>query len=544
VWTTALAALLASPAGAQEPAGPSEAELQRRLEELEAKVRALEAGGQPAAPAPGAGPQPVAPAPGAGPQPVAPAPGAGPQPVAPAPGAGPQPIGPAAGAAPVESSAVGVSLEDGLLLELPLSLKLKVYGQVRFRGEFRDPRDYRVPGTFGRPATENPDSKEDFVSQRTWITLEFQVREHIRAAVGIHDSRLWGDQPVLNDAAELFLREGWAEVDKILDHPLKVRAGRMLLPRLGDQRLISDLDWNPTPRIWDGVQATWEPEGWFFTAIGTNLREAQVQTPRGDENDDFWFAGAYASNRMIKGCEFDAYLFWRELSEELFLNEAEPSNGFTTKLGDREDFSVGLRAKIEAGPVGATAEGVYQWGRQSGDPIDAFAFATKAWIKLPLPEDLPGLRIAAEYAYASGDRDPNDGRLNTFDPIFPFGHAYHGHMDLVLWSNIHAFSVQLTSGMPKPIEWLELHLDGHLFWLDKTKDAWYALSKTPTRRDPTGVAASDLGSEVDVYAQVRLWKNRIFVWTGFSQFFTAEYVRDTGKSEDQRWAFLMVEFNF
>lgn len=494
------------------PGGEDPQALQRRLEELEGKVRALEAeraAGTPTAPA-----------------------DASPADAAPVSSAGGGPAG------------VGVSFEEGLLLELPLSLRLRVHGQVRFRGEYRDPRDYRIPGTFGRPAADNADDAEDFVSQRTWVTLELTVREHIRAGVGVMDARLWGDQPIGADSAELFLREGWVELERILDQPLRVRVGRTLLPRLGDQRLFSDLDWAPVPRIWDAVQATWEPEGWFVTAMAANLREAQVQTPRGDENDDFWLAGVYASNRAIEGCELDVYFFWRELSDELFLNEARFGNGFTTRLGEREDYSLGGRVRLEQGPVGATLEAVYQWGNQAGDRVETFAGAAKAWVKLPLPEGLPKLRIAAEYAYASGDRDPSDGRLNTFDPIFPFGHAYHGHMDLVLWSNIHAASLQLTAGMPAPLEWLELHADGHLFWLDKTKDAWFALTKTPIRRDPSGAADSYLGGELDLYAQVRLWKNRIFVWAGFSQFFTGKYVRDTGKAEDQRWAFLLFEVNF
>lgn len=507
---------LAAGVSAQEPApdqAPDPQALQRRLDELEAKVQALEAERRD---------EPVIPR--------EPAPSTGPA-------AGPT-------VAAVDTSGVGWSVKDGLLLELPWSMSLRVHGQVRFRGEYRDPRDYRIPGTFGRPAAENADDAEDFVSQRTWITLEFKVREHLRAGVGIMDARLWGDTPIGADSADLFLREGWVELDRILDQPLKVRVGRMLLPRLGDQRVFSDLDWAPVPRIWDAVQATWEPEGWFITAMASNLREAQVQTPRGDENDDFWLAGAYVSNRMLEGCEFDTYFFWRELHDDVFLNEARFGNGFTTRPGDREDFSVGGRMRVEAGPTGFTLEGLYQFGQQAGDRIEAFAAAGKVWFKLPLPEHLPRLRLAAEYAYASGDRDPSDGRLNTFDPIFPFAHAYHGHQDLVLWSNIHAFSLQFTAGMPKPVEWLELHADGHVFWLDKTRDAWYAVNKTPIRRVPSGAAGSELGSELDIYAQIRLWENRIFVWTGFSQFFTGKYVRDTGKSEDQRWAFLLFEVNF
>lgn len=504
----ALALVAICPALAQEPPGDDGAELRRRLEELEAQVREMKA--ERAAPAEAPPAEPL----------------------------------PPADTAPVGSPVIGVALEDeGLLLELPLSLKLTVRGHLRFRGERREPRDYRIPGTLGRPANEDPEDIEDFIVSRAWISLEFDVWAHLRARVAVQDARFWGDTPVGQDNAELFLREGWGEVYDIFGEPLKVRIGRQLFPVLGDGRMFTDADpFLPVPRLWDAVQVWWEPKGWWFTTFAANLREAQVVTPRGDEDDDFWLVGVYASNRMLEGCEFDAYLYWRELSDDLFPSEARP--GVPSQLGEREDFSFGARMKVEGGLVGMTAEGVYQAGWQSRDKIAAFAAATKAWVKIPADKDGFKIRLAGEYAFASGDENPNDGRLETFDPLFPFGHLYHGFADQVSWSNIHAASAYLTVGLPPPVDWMSLHLDGHVFWLDKTRDAWYAANKMPIRRVPNGSADSYLGQELDAHVQIRLLKGRVFIWGGVSVFWTGKYVRETGRSEDMTWAQLQIDLNF
>jgi hypothetical protein len=504
-----VAVVLAGPAVAQEaaPAPSNDAlsneELQRRLSELEARFRALEAERGPSDPL-----APVTTAP----------------------------------AEPPEADVAEVG-SQGLAVELPLSIKLKINGHLRFRGEHRSPRDYRIPGQFGRPATESKDDGEDFVLQRTWLSFDFQVLEQLRAVVSVMDVRTWGDQPMGNDAAETFLREGYIEGQKLFDQPLSIKVGRTLVPSLGDTRLFMSLDpWANMPRLWDAVQVTYEPEGWWLYGFASNLREAQVQTPRGDENDDYWMSGVYASNRMVAKHELDAYLFWRHLSDDTqFTAEPRFGNGNFARPGDRKDFTAGARLKgsLLDELIGYTAEGVYQWGDQAGDPIRAWAAAST----LSSTFGVAGtkVKLLGEYAFASGDQDPNDGVVETFDPLFPFAHFYHGHMDLILWKNLHAASAQLTVW---PVKWLSLHADGHVFWLDKRQDAWYALNGRPTRRDASGRAGSHLGQELDLYVRVKLWEDRLLVWTGYSHFWTGEYLRETGKSEDQDWVFCHVQFNF
>lgn len=441
--------------------------------------------------------------------------------------------GPPAAPAVEEPSAAAIT-SQGVVVKLPLSMSLTMRGHLRVRGEQRSPADYRVPGTFGRPATDEADDDESFIAQRAWIGLDFQANEHLRGVISIMDARTWGDQTIGADAAETFIREAYVELQRLLGQPLTLKLGRGLVPALGDQRLFSALDpWAMVPRLWDAVQLTYEPKDWFLTAFASNLREAQVQTPKGDENDDFWLSGLYASWRGIAKHELDAYFVWRDLSDDVFQNQT------ATRAGDREDYTAGVRVKGETGPIGYSGELAYQWGSQAGDRVQAWAAATKAWFTQELGGDAK-VRLGGEYAFASGDDDPADGSSETFDPIFPFGHFYHGHMDQILWRNVHAVSSQLAVF---PVGWVSLHADGHVFWLAAQQDAWYGVGKVQ-RRDVTGSSGNHVGSELDLYVQVKMWEGRLFLWAGYSHFWTGEYVRNTGKSEDMDWAFAHVEFNF
>lgn len=442
--------------------------------------------------------------------------------------------------APKPDAPKGPEKEKKLLeFDLTNSIKLKIGGQLRLRGEYRSPADYRAPGKFGRAANDRPYEEDDFVLQRTRINLDLTAHDHLRAFVELQDSRTWGETAPNNDSADIHLRQGFVELYDIFDVPLSVKAGRMELPALGDQRLVSPLDWSNVARSWDGVQVTFKPEGWYFTAFAANLKEGRVFAPTLDANDDQWFMGGYASCRVIPGHEIDGYAFWRQLMDRSAVSEPNAALGGATRKGHRKDLTAGMRIKGDWDVVGYSAEACYQWGDQAGDAVRAWAGAAKAWGNLGISDDVK-LRIHAEYAYASGDENPTDGTIRTFDPLFSFLHFYHGHQDLFAWSNVHDVNTGIQLTLWKD---LSLHADQHFFWLDQRKDAWYAGNKTTIRRDLTGHARSYVGAELDVYAKLKVWKIVNF-WVGYSHFWTGAYVRDTGKNRDQDWAFFQAEVNF
>ncbi|MHC4393590.1 MAG: alginate export family protein, partial [Planctomycetota bacterium] len=188
-------------------------------------------------------------------------------------------------------------------VELPWSTHLKIGGQYRARGEVRAHGAYQSGGGVA--------AETDFVEQRIRLNFDFQVLEHVRAFIEAQDSRVWGDTGLNKDEPEdvFDLRQGYVEFSfkKLWQVPVKVRAGRYEVPQLGDQRLISSLDWSNVTRQWDGVQATYETDALWATAFAQNIREGHTETTGASANDDFWLTGAYVSFRAIPDTWLDGF---------------------------------------------------------------------------------------------------------------------------------------------------------------------------------------------------------------------------------------------
>ncbi|MGE0707102.1 MAG: alginate export family protein [Planctomycetota bacterium] len=526
--------LTALAAGQEAPPEPTPAELLERIRKLEEEVRGLR----------GAQPQPKEPA--AEPEwrlsePEAPAPQPKAKEEAPA----------------VEEGHAGYYGEHfnygyhgggPLSWDLPKGMRLRLGGAIRTRGEFRQPRDLRIPGQAGRPASDDASQGDDFELLRTRVSLDLQAHRHLRAFIEFQDSRTWGDAPADVDASGFDLRQGFVELAEPFDWPLWVWVGRWKVPDLGDGRLISGLDFSNVTRSWDGVQVfghLGDTEGggpWLWvTAFAANVREGRVFAPKGDQNDDFWFSGLYATVHGLNGYTLDLYVFWRHLSDRVFAGETRVTPG------NKEDVTLGARSNHDFGWVGYSMEFAWQAGNQNRDRIRAIAGAGRVWVKWAYAEDAH-LALTVEYAYASGDKNPADGRNNTFDPLVPNTHDLHGQQDLFRWSNLHDVSLQLRWALP--VSDLSLHSDLHAFFLDERKDAWYGTSGV-VRRDLSGQAHGFVGTELDLYASAVLWE-RLTAKLNYSHFWPGRYVRETarnttgrgGTGAEQDWVSLSLELAF
>ncbi len=80
-------------------------------------------------------------------------------------------------------------------------------------------------------------------------------------------------------------------------------------------------------------------------------------------------------------------------------------------------------------------------------------------------------RIGAGFDWASGDRNPTDGTVETFDRLFPLGHKYLGFMDFFGRQNIQAANLNISAWpIPKKVN---ARLAWLAFWLESEDDAIY-----------------------------------------------------------------------
>ena len=295
------------------------------------------------------------------------------------------------------------------------------------------------------------------------------------------------------DLMDLFID---VKLFEYLCRPVYVRAGRQEL-LYGSQRLVTPLPWANKRHSFDGVKVFRQGEKWDFDAFWT-----QYVPPNADEFDEAdsnqTLAGAWLTNRPKPGETRDYY--------------------YLMYGNDNTSAPLGLvNAPLEAHTFGTRwagdncgwlwdFEGALQFGEQGGSDLFAgmgTAGVGRSWKNAHLTPT-----VWLYYDYASGDDDPTSGDAHTFNSLFPFGHYYLGWMDLVGRRNIHDLNAHLYL---YPAPWITFWFQYHHFWLDEAQDALYNPAGIAYRRDPTGLAGTDVGDEIDFVVNFHLTRYSDFL---------------------------------
>ncbi|MEE9392800.1 MAG: alginate export family protein [Planctomycetota bacterium] len=410
-------------------------------------------------------------------------------------------------------------LEGGGGVTTPRSERLLVGGQLRLRAEARDPKNY------GSGIRDDV----DFVIQRTRLTFDFRVHDNVRVFVELQDSRNWGEEgSTVGDLEGVDLHQGYVDFSHVFGRPWTIRVGRQSLS-FGDQRLVSPLDWHPVGRAWDGVRTWYDADDFTIDLFVTNVVENSTLLG-GQTDDDHIFAGVYLTTKVFADHELDVYVFYRRFGSNSF--RAEDGT-----IDDLEDVTLGFRFSGKQGGFDYSAEADLQLGDRAGDDVTAYAWAVTVGYHFGGNWNP---RIGLEWTFASGDDDPTDGDYETFDPLFPFGHAFQGYADLFAWRNGHDLAVKVEAS---PTQDLWFQVAGHMFILDSDKDAWYNAGGGVIRRTTAGNVSNTVGFELDVHFKYNL-NPSTSLWFGWSHFFAGDYVEDTGSSPDTDFGFFQVTINF
>lgn len=141
------------------------------------------------------------------------------------------------------------------------------------------------------------------------------------------------------------------------------------------------------------------------------------------------FYGLYVATRLSSQTSLDTYVLGLERDGVLF----------GSIIGDERRISLGARLAGAAGPLDYEAEGVAQGGRFARRRIRAFAASAGGGYTLARPWKP---RLGLRFDIGSGDSDPTDRRLETFNPMFPKG-AYFNEAGLTSWGNLIALRAGL-----------------------------------------------------------------------------------------------------
>ncbi|MFO1489898.1 MAG: alginate export family protein [Kiritimatiellia bacterium] len=149
-----------------------------------------------------------------------------------------------------------------------------------------------------------------------------------------------------------------------------------------------------------------------------------------------------------------------------------------------------------------------------------------------------GSSVTAGYDLASGDGDRTDGKLRTFNQLYPLGHKYFGWADFVGRQNIR----DLQAGWEVPAGKAKASVVYHWFDLDEQGDALYNAAGA-IQRGGSDTASGDVGDELDLLVTLPV-DHHLTVSAGWSKFFAGRFLSDTGAAEDVDFLYSTVQLTF
>ncbi|MGI5860587.1 MAG: alginate export family protein [Myxococcales bacterium] len=338
------------------------------------------------------------------------------------------------------------------------------------------------------------------------------------------------------DEATLDVHEAWAEVRRPFGTPFFARIGRQELA-LGSKRLVDCSSWGNRLRAFDMLRLGADGERWRVDAFAGRVvvvRDRELDTWKAGEN--FW--GVFSTLGLGFGASAD--LFVLGLSQQARADEAKPITGEDGVIGSARKITPGARlfGSALSERLGYEAEAALQLGNRANDQVLAYAGRLGArWTVRELPA-APWLGF--ELSYASGDEDPNDGRLGRFAPVFGSTHGPYGLIDLFRWQNMR--EAALFFGL-SPGDKVKLTAEYHAFWIASVKDAWFNASGSALRRAEDRSAPSFAGNEFDLLVSWQPMRVLAFE-AGFAWFSPGGFARATGAANAARSVYLQAALSY
>jgi hypothetical protein len=376
-------------------------------------------------------------------------------------------------------------------------------GEVRERVEVISHPDFGFGG-----------GHDAYLLQRLALHADLHLGERVRVFVEGISGLVWGEDrpapPTQDDPLDL--QYAFVDLEPWLsgEERFTLRFGRFGMS-LGAGRLVATRASPNIPFMFDGAELLYQRPGWEALAFLT--RPGEQRTNGLDlEDDDTTFWGAYATHWFAADRKTGADFYYLGLKRE--------NSVYASGEGTQTRHSFGARLFGKARGWDWDTEGVVQFGSFEDDDILAWTGSIDAGYSWSEATWQP--RLGIKFDVASGDRDPHDGRQETFDPLF-FKSGYFNDASLLRPSNLIDVHPSLTV---QPTDGLQFSAGVDVFWRYSSRDAIY---------DPPGFIqipvtenrSRYLGTALDVNMSWRLQRHALLS-ASYVYFFTDNFVRSAG----------------
>lgn len=302
------------------------------------------------------------------------------------------------------------------------------------------------------------------------------------------------------------------------DASLTLRAGRQMLS-LGSERLVGTRYGPNVPLAFDGFRA-------LASAGNAKLSLFAVQpvTPGPESFDDrrsrtksLW--GAYASLPNL---------------ELYYLGYRNRTARFGGSAGRELRHSVGARFFGDAQDWHWNAEAVAQFGRFGPDRIAAWTAALEGGKRFPSAPLAPDATLRLNVV--SGDSDPKDRTLGTFNALFPKG-KYFGELSPIGPTNIVSVNPRVATRLGDEVS---ASIAGMAYWRYSRADGAYDIPGNLIRA-PGTAQGRFIGKEAEA---TLAWQTtpELELSASLSAFVPGDFIRETGSA--RTIGMLGLESNF
>lgn len=266
---------------------------------------------------------------------------------------------------------------------------------------------------------------DTYLIQRAQVHADAHVGQNLQFFVQLEDARAFGKDVVRpTDKNPLDLEQAFAAwVSPLGPGTIKLRVGRQEMA-FDLQRFISVRDGPNVRQAYDALWADYEYEKWRFIAYATRpVQYRDVSAFDDTSNRHLTFSGVRFERQGAGPGDLSGYYSLYTRADAQFLDAQ----------GNEHRNVFDLRYTGKAAAFDYDVESMYQTGHVGDKTIAAWAVGSLFGYTLTSPwTPRLGLQVDA----ASGDRHPNDGRVETFNPLFPNGYyftlaGYTGYANLV-----------------------------------------------------------------------------------------------------------------
>jgi hypothetical protein len=356
-----------------------------------------------------------------------------------------------------------------------------------------DPETYLSLGLNVRERYENNDAvafgaggvgAQSYLLSRVEPHADLRLADRVQVFVQLESAFASGkarQAPV--DRNRLDLEQAFAAIAQpVGPGVLKLRLGRQEIG-FDLQRFVSVRDGPNVRQAYDAAWADYEVGDLRFSGFYSQPVQYRDRRPFDDySSPHLTYGGARIDRRLTKSIHLAAYISQFRQDQARF-----PSASGNER---RDILDVHLSGTL--GSVDFDAETMAQTGRIGAQSVRAWAVGSLGGYTFAEAPWSP--RLGLQVDAASGDRRPGDGRLGTFNPLFPNG-SYFTLAGYAGYVNVIHLKPSLTL---RPARRLKVQIAGAAQWRETTGDAVYTQPNVPV----PGTAGRP-GKYTGAYGQLR-----------------------------------------